>query len=54
MPHLTLDRLAPDVTLASTRELLADAIPVSCRAEAIELVWYESGNCHLIRRFALI
>ena len=52
VPHLTLDRLAADVTLASTRVLLAGMLPARCRAEALELVWYQTGNCHLIRRWA--
>ncbi len=52
-PHLTLDLASPEVSLTSTRHLLGDAIPVLCRAEALELVWYEAGNCHLIERWPL-
>lgn len=52
-PHLTVDWLAPQVSIASTQELLGPAVPVDCAAEALELVWYESNNCHLIRRFDL-
>lgn len=52
-PHLTLDMLAEDITITSTRVLLADTIPVACRAEALDLVWYEADNCHLIERWPL-
>lgn len=52
-PHLTLDRLSAEVSVASTRALLGATVPVDCHAEALELVWYESGNCQLIRRFSL-
>lgn len=47
-PHLTLDRVAPGVDVASTRALLGDTIPASCRASGLELVWYEADDCHLI------
>lgn len=53
VPHLTLDLLAPGVSVASTRGLLGDLIPVTCRAEALELVWYQAGNCHLIESWPL-
>lgn len=53
VPHLTLDLAGAVVTVESTRALLGDAIPLSCRAEALELVWYEAGNCHLIERWPL-
>lgn len=52
-PHLTLDMIAADVSVASTRALLGEAIPVTCRAEAIELVWYGLDECHLIERWPL-
>lgn len=52
-PHLTVDRLAPEVTMASTRALLGRNIPVTCHAKALELVWYEADNCHLIERYEL-
>lgn len=52
-PHLTLDALGPDVTLAGTRARLGGLLPVRCRAEALELVWYEAGNCHHIDSWPL-
>ncbi len=52
-PHLTLDLRSDSVTEASTRALLGDAIPTSCRAERLDLAWYEAGNCHLLRSWRL-
>ncbi|MFV0429622.1 MAG: 2'-5' RNA ligase family protein [Arachnia sp.] len=52
-PHLTLDALGPGVSLASTRAAVRRFVPAECVADALELVWYESGNCHLIQRWPL-
>ena len=52
-PHLTLDQVHGDVTEESTRALLGDLVPVTCRAEWLDLAWYESGNCHLLSRWPL-
>jgi len=53
VPHLTLDLTSPDVDVASTRRLLGDAVPVVARAQRLDLVWYESGRCGLMRSWAL-
>ena len=45
--------IGPAVTLTSTRALLDDVIPVVCRARALELVWYQAGNCHLLERWQM-
>lgn len=52
-PHLTLDRLADDVSVASTLESLGGMLPARGRADALELVWYEADKCHLIRSWPL-
>ena len=52
-PHLTVDMIGPAVTLTSTRALLDDVIPVVCRARALELVWYQADNCHLLERWEM-
>lgn len=36
-----------------TQALLDDVIPVVCRARALELVWYQAGNCHLLERWQM-
>lgn len=53
VPHLTLDIVSPDVTEASTLELLGDAIPARCRAERLQLVWYQPGATGLRRSWRL-
>lgn len=52
-PHLTLDARSEDVSEASTRELLGGLVPVRCVAERLDLAWYEAGDCHLVRSWAL-
>ena len=53
VPHLTLDLLSADVTEESTLALLGDAIPARCRAERLELVWYEPGAVEVLRSWRL-
>lgn len=52
-PHLTLDMLGSDVTVASTRASLGGLLPARARAEALELVWYQPAGCHLIDRWPM-
>jgi hypothetical protein len=52
-PHLTLDQQSDSITEASTRDLLGDAIPATCRAERLDLAWYDAGNCHVIRTWPI-
>ncbi|HSP61020.1 MAG TPA: 2'-5' RNA ligase family protein [Ornithinimicrobium sp.] len=52
-PHLTLDLVHGDVTEASTQALLGDLLPVACRADTLDMAWWESGRCHLVRRWPL-
>jgi len=52
-PHLTVDMIGPAVTLGSTRALLGDVMPAACRALALELVWYQASNCHLLDSWPL-
>jgi hypothetical protein len=35
------------VSVASTRALLGALLPARCRADRLELHWYEEGNCHV-------
>jgi len=46
-PHLTLDQCSETVSVGSTRALLGDLLPARCRADRLELHWYEEGNCHV-------
>jgi len=53
LPHLTLDLLSADVTKESTLALLGDAVPARCRAERLELVWYQPGATGVRRSWEL-
>lgn len=52
-PHVTLDAVSAEVSLDSTRRLLAGTVPVSCRLEELQLAWWESGSCHVLHRWSL-
>jgi hypothetical protein len=52
-PHLTLDALGPDVTEVVIRESVAPLVPVVCRAERVQLSWYQAGACHTAARWRL-
>ena len=53
VPHLTLDLLSADVTEESTLALLGEAVPARCRAERLDLVWYEQNATRLCRSWPL-
>jgi hypothetical protein len=53
VPHLTLDAVSDTVSEASTRSLLGAAVPAHCRAERLDLAWYDAGNCHVVRSWRL-
>ena len=52
-PHVTLDQRSDTVSAASTRALLGDLLPARCRADRLELHWYEEGNCHVLAEWKL-
>ena len=52
-PHVTLDQRSESVSVASTRALLGDMLPARCRADRLELHWYEEGNCHVLADWKL-
>ncbi|GAA2742640.1 2'-5' RNA ligase family protein [Terrabacter aerolatus] len=53
VPHLTLDALSDTVTEASTRGLVDAHVPVRCRAERLDLAWYEPGACRILHSWPL-
>jgi hypothetical protein len=53
VPHLTLDLLSAEVTEESTLALLGDVLPARCRAERLDLAWYEPGATGLRRSWPL-
>ena len=52
-PHLTLDAAGETVSQQSTRELLGDLVPMTCVLDRLQLAWWDSGNCHVIRGWGL-
>ena len=53
VPHLTLDALSDAVTEESTRALVSDHVPAGCRADRLDLAWYEAGGCRVLRSWPL-
>jgi len=53
VPHLTLDAQSATVTEESTAAALEATLPVSSRAQRLDLAWYQPGNCHVIRSWPL-
>lgn len=53
VPHLTLDALSENVTEASTRGLVDAHLPARCRAERLDLAWYEPGACRILHSWPL-
>jgi 2'-5' RNA ligase len=53
VPHLTLDALSDEVTEESTRALASGHVPARCRAERLDLAWYEPGGCRVLRSWRL-
>lgn len=52
-PHLTLDQLADDVTLAGVAAAVAPWLPAPGRAEELQLAWYRAGGSRILRRWRL-
>lgn len=53
VPHLTLDHLLGGVTVESVHAALGPLIPVTCRAERIDLQWYDNDDCQLVASWGL-
>lgn len=53
VPHVTVDRIGPDVDLSSTRAALAPLLPARWRPDALELHWYGNDACRVLRRWPL-
>ena len=53
VPHLTLDAVSDEVTETSTRRMVGTHLPARCRAERLDLAWYEPGSCRTLRSWRL-
>ena len=52
-PHLTVDAASDQVDLASTAALLGDAVPVDVVLDRLQLAWWETDRCHVVREWRL-
>lgn len=52
-PHVTLEAVAPGVDEQVVAAWLEGVLPGAFRADALDLVWYEQGNSHLVQRHRL-
>lgn len=52
-PHLTVDAASAEVDLDSTRARLVDVVPVTCVLNRLQLAWWETDHCHVMREWAL-
>lgn len=52
-PHVTLDQLSADVTEESTLALLDGVLPARCRAERLDLAWYEPDRSRVLASWRL-
>ncbi len=53
VPHLTLDALSDAVSESSTRRAAAPWLPAVCRADRVDLAWYEPHGCRILRSWRL-
>lgn len=53
VPHLSLDVLSASVSLESTRMLVGGLVPATCHARYVDLCWYESDHCAVLKRWRL-
>lgn len=47
VPHVTLDAVSTTVDVRWVRAELGALIPALCRAEEVQLQWWQAGHCHV-------
>lgn len=52
-PHLTLDASIDGVDETTVRASLGHLVPAACRAERLDLTWWESDACRVLRSWSL-
>lgn len=52
-PHLTVDAASERVSITSTRDLLSGVLPVDVLLDRLQLAWWESGDCRVMREWRL-
>lgn len=53
VPHVTLDAVGPGVEESRVRSMLGETVPVACRAEVVQLQWWQAGHCHVHQSWRL-
>lgn len=53
VPHVTLDRIGAGIDVESVRGDLAGSVPVSGRAERIDLQWWANNDCRVLDSWPL-
>lgn len=53
VPHVTLDHHLGGVTAASVAADVGDLLPLTARAERLELHWYDEGDCRVLAGWPL-
>lgn len=53
VPHVTLDAVGPGVDEAGVATMLGDRVPVSARAQRLQLQWWQAGHCHVQQEWRL-
>lgn len=53
-PHVTLDRLGPDVTLGWVRDEVADLLPAPLRVDRVDLQWWGNHTCRRVHSWRLL
>lgn len=46
-PHVTLDAVGPGIDESAVRRMLGGRLPLDCRAEVVQLQWWQAGHCHV-------
>jgi 2'-5' RNA ligase len=52
-PHVTLDRLGPDVSLAWVREQVQDLLPARLVVDRVDLQWWGNDACRRVHSWRL-
>lgn len=53
VPHLTLDQRSETVTPEAVHARVAHLLPVAAEVDRVDLQWWASGDCRLLRTFRL-
>lgn len=46
-PHVTLDAVGPTITQHDVSVMLGDLVPLTARAESLQLQWWQAEHCHV-------